>query len=291
LCRLCNLPPSTYYYAARRREETDLRAAIEQIALAHPCYGTRRVTAELRRQAREINRKHVQRLMRQDGLLVQIRRLVRTSLYYPGWGHWPNLLREVRIERPNQVWAADITYVRIQEAFVFVAVLLDLYTRSIRGWNVDATLEETLTRTALERALAEHSAPEIHHSDHGVQYLASSYRSRLEEIGTRLSLASVGKPTENAFCERLMRTLKEEEVSLTEYTDLEDARERIGRFLGEVYTHKRVHSSLGYQTPAEFEALWWREQKKGRGKARESPPEEPKKTRPPKNRRRQGGSS
>jgi transposase InsO family protein len=267
LCRLCALQPSSYYYAAQQRDETALRAAIEEIALEHPRYGTRRMTAELRRRQWEINRKHVQRVMRADGLLVQIRRLVRTSQYYPGWGHWPNLLREMPIERPNQVWAADITYVRVQETFVFVAVLLDLYTRSIRGWHVDQTLEEKLTGMALERALAAHGAPEVHHSDHGMQYLAQGYRSKLEAVGTRLSLSSVGKPTENAFCERLMRTLKEEEVSLTEYTDLEDARERIGRFLGEVYTHKRVHSSLGYQTPAEFEAAWWQEQKKGGGKA------------------------
>jgi transposase InsO family protein len=291
LCRLCDLRPSAYSYAARQRDETALRAAIEQIALEYPRYGTRRMTAELRRRQWQINRKHVQRVMRADGLLVQIRRLVRTSLYYPGWGHWPNLLREMRIERPNQVWAGDITYVRVQEAFVFVAVLLDLYTRSVRGWHVAATLEETLTRTALERALLEHGAPEVHHSDHGMQYLSQGYRGRLEEVGTRLSLSSVGKPTENAFCERLMRTLKEEEVYLTEYVDLKDARERIGRFLEEVYMHKRVHSSLGYQTPSEFEAAWWKEQKRSRGKAGERQVEEPKKTKPPKNQRRQGGSS
>jgi putative transposase len=249
------------------------------------------MTAELRRREWTINRKHVQRVMRQDGLLVQIRRLVRTSLYYPGWGHWPHLLRKMSIERPNQVWAADITYVRVQETFVFVAVVLDLFTRSIRGWHLGTTLEEELTRTALERALTEHGAPEVHHSDHGMQYLAQGYRSRLEEVGRCWSLSSVGKPTENGFGERLLRTLKEEEVYLTEYTDLEDARERIGRFLEEVYMHKRVPSSLGYQTRSEFEAAWWRKQKKGGGKAGERQVKEPKKTKPPKNQRRQGGSS
>jgi len=291
LCRLCALRPSSYYYAVRRHDETELRAAIEKIALQFPRHGSRRMTVDLRRLGWKINRKRVQRIMRQQCLLVQVRRLVRTSLYYPGWGHWPNLLREMSIERPNQVWAADITYVRIQETFVFVAVLLDLYTRSIRGWHVGATLEEELTRIALERALAEQGAPEVHHSDHGMQYLAQGYRSRLEEVGTRLSLASVGKPTENAYCERLMRTLKEEEVYLTGYEDLEDAQERLGRFLGEVYMHRRVHSSLGYQTPAEFEAAWWKSQKQGGGKAGARQVEEPKKTTPPKNQRRQGGSS
>ncbi len=284
LCQVAELPPSSYYYAARRREDAALQAAIEQIALEFPRYGYRRMTAELRRRDWAVNRKRVLRLMRASCLLVQVRRLVRTSIYGPGFGHWPNLLREITAEHPNHIWVADITYVRVQEEFLFLAVLMDLYTRAIRGWHLGRTLEEELTRTALDQAVARHGPPAIHHSDHGVQYLARGYLDKLQQHQTRISLSAVGRPTENGFCERFMRTLKEEEVYLHDYADEAEARERIGHFLEDVYTQKRVHSALAYRTPAEFEEAYWQAKQETKKTDVEAAVEQPKKKTTHKNR-------
>jgi len=155
-----------------------------------------------------------------------------------------------------------LTYIRLQRQFVYLAVLLDLFTRAIRGWELSGSLSEELSQAALQRALAD-AHPEIHHSDQGVQYAAHGYVQVLQEAQVQISMAAKGTPTDNAFVERFMRTLKEEEVYLHEYRDLADARTRIGRFLEEVYMHKRLHSSLGYLPPAEFEARWQAEQLMG----------------------------
>lgn len=258
LCSVSALSPSSYYYVARRREETELRAVIEAIALEFPCYGYRRMTKELGRRGWAVNGKQVLRLMREENLLVQVRRLVRTSVYCPGWDDWPNLVRGLEVARPNQVWVADITYIRVRSPFLFLAVLMDLYTRGIRGWHLGKTLKGELTQQALLQALARHGAPEIHHSDHGVQYLAGSYVEWLRSREIAISLSAVGTPTENAYAERLIRTLKEEEVYLSDYEDEVDARERIGYFLEEVYSRRRLHSSLGYVPPSEFEEAYYR---------------------------------
>lgn len=253
LCQLLAVAPSSYYYSKAAADDQELRDLIERIALEFPRYGYRRMGAELRRRGQAVNHKRVLRLMREDSLLVQVRRFCRTTNSAHAYGRFPNLIRDLRIERLNQVWCADITYVRLRRDFVYLAVVMDIYPRAIRGWELSGTLTEALTSAALERALAQQT-PEIHHSDQGVQYAATGYVDRLLRRGIKVSMAARGQPRQNAHAERLMRTLKEEEVYLHEYADLTEARSRIGRFLDDVYMTKRIHSALGYLTPAEFEA-------------------------------------
>lgn len=161
------------------------------------------------------------------------------------------------VDRPDQAWAADITYIRVQSEFVYVAILLDLFTRSIRGWHISNQLTSTLPRTALERALSDHQSPQYHHSDQGLQYACYDYVDRLQEADVKVSMAAPGKPTENAFAERMIRTLKQEEVRLQEYESLQEAKHRIGHFLLDVYNSKRIHAALDYLTPSEFEAAYY----------------------------------
>ena len=168
---------------------------------------------------------------------------------------YPNLVQDLKVLYPEQVWVTDITYIRLRSGFVYLAVLMDVFTRCVRGWQMGRTLGQELTLVALERALREHT-PEIHHSDQGVQYAATAYVQRLQEAGTQISMAEVGKAWQNGYAERLMRTIKEEEVDLSEYQDYRDAYGQISRFLEEVYMQKRIHSSLGYLTPVEFESQW-----------------------------------
>ena len=157
------------------------------------------------------------------------------------------------------MWVGDITYIRLREEFVYLAVLMDVFTRSIRGWHLDRTMEKSLTITALKKGLEQY-VPEIHHSDQGVQYAANDYVRLLEENKIAISMAGVGKAYENGFAERLMRTIKEEEVDLSEYRNFNEVYERIEEFLEEVYMKKRIHSSLSYLTPSEFEEKWRKEQ-------------------------------
>jgi putative transposase len=166
-----------------------------------------------------------------------------------------NLVQGLAVAYPDQVWVADITYVKLRREFVYLAVILDVFTRSIRGWNLGRSLSQELTLVALERALAEH-IPDIHHSDQGVQYAATAYVQMLEAAGIEISMAEVGQAWQNGYAERIMRTIKEEEVELSEYEDYWDAYRQIGQFLEDVYMHKRIHSSLGYLTPVEFETQW-----------------------------------
>lgn len=255
LCDLLACAPSSYYYQPQSRDDTELRDVMEQIALEFPRYGYRRMTAELRRRGRLVNHKRVLHVMREEDLLVQVKRYVRTTFSQHGLGRHPNLVKGLESEGPNHIWCGDITYIRLRSEFLYLAVLMDIFTRAIRGWHLSHNLTEELVRIALERALAVHPAPRIHHSDQGVQYAAHGYIALLEAHGTQISMAAVGRPTENAYAERLIRTLKEEEVYLHEYEDYDDAYQHIGQFLEEVYMTKRVHSSLDYLTPAEFEAL------------------------------------
>lgn len=256
LCDLLAVAPSSYYYQALPDDDLSVLARIEEVLLEFPTYGIRRVTAELQRRRHPINHKRVQRLMQQNDLIQVARRCRNTTDSHHGYPRYPNLLKECRVSRPDQVWCADLTYIQLAQRFVYLAVVLDVFTRSIRGWYLGRYLSSDLALNALNQALASHR-PEIHHSDQGVQYAATGYTERLHALGIQISMAAIGQPTDNPYAERVIRTIKEEEVYLNEYRDLADARAHLGRFIEEVYHHKRIHSALDYLTPVEFETQWW----------------------------------
>jgi putative transposase len=244
-CRVLGYARSHYYYQAHPCDETTLKAAIERLAGQWPTYGYRRITALMRREDIQVNHKHVARLMRTMGLQGQRpARHPRTTCSHHFYPRYQNLVQELTVIRPDQVWVADITYIRLSEAFVYLAVLMAVNTRRIRGWHLSRHLDQTLTLTALQRALAKHR-PEIHHSDQGVQYAATLYTQMLQAHGAQISMATVGEATENGYAERLMRTITEEEVRLHDYADFHAAYQQMGRFLDDVYQHKRIHSALG----------------------------------------------
>jgi putative transposase len=261
VCRLLDFPRSLLYRtpAAPAAAEADLRAALLRLAGEWPTYGYRRLTALLQREGWTVNSKRVRRLMAELAILGRppVRR-TRTTNSDHDFPRYPNLVEHLEVVRPDQVWVADITYIRLQRDFVYLAVIMDVFTRSIRGWQLSRNLEQELTLHALDQALRKRT-PEIHHSDQGVQYAATAYVLRLQGCAVAISMAAIGEPRENGYAERLMRTIKEEEVALTEYLDFADAYRQIGRFLEAVYNRKRIHSALGYLTPAEFEEQWQRE--------------------------------
>ena len=258
-CELLELQRSTFYYQSDNVDQSELEAMIEDIAGKFPTYGTRRVTQELRRFPYElqVNRKRVRRIMATKKLLRPIKQQKQhtTDSDHP-YLRYPNLVKHLEITRPDQVWVSDITYIRLQSVHVYLAVIMDVFTRSIRGWCLGRTLDQELTLTALRPALETH-IPEIHHSDQGIQYAAYAYTDLLHAHGIQISMAAAGKAEENGYAERLIRTIKEEEVYLSEYRDFSDARTQIGCFIEDVYMTKRIHSSLGYLTPVEYENAWW----------------------------------
>jgi transposase InsO family protein len=238
------------------RQDVELRDQIQKIALAWPAYGSRRITAALRRRDWVVNRKRVQRLMRQDNLLcLRKRRFVATTDSDHALPVYRNLARAMVLTATNQLWLADITYIRLLEEFIYLAVILDGYSRRAIGWALDRTLEADLTLAALRMALSRRtlSAGLVHHSDRGVQYASIDYTGLLQEHGIRISMSRKGNPWDNAACESFMKTLKCEEVYRIEYRDLAHARSRIGEFLETIYNRRRLHSALGYVPPAEFE--------------------------------------
>jgi putative transposase len=252
VCRVLGLPRSSFY--ARPRPARDPEVA--EVAGQWPTYGYRRVTAHLRRAGQRINGKQVLRTMRGLGLRGKVypRRPRTTNSQHP-FGRYPNLVRELAITHPDQVWVADITYLRLPQGFGYLAAVLDVFTRQVRGWHLGRSLAQDLTLTALRRALTQ-GTPQIHHSDQGVQYAAQAYVQTLEQAQVQISMAHVGRAWENGYAERFMRTLKEEEVDLSDYQDFRDATTQLGHFLEEGYRRKRPHSALGYQTPSEFEDRW-----------------------------------
>lgn len=258
LCDVLGLARSSFYYQPQglRDEDEELARAIETVLGEWPTYGYRRITAQLRRAGWTVNQKRVRRLLHELGLSGRPpTRRVHTTASDHAFPRYPNLVGDTAIQRPDQVWVGDITYIRLADDFVYLAVLMDVFTRMIRGWELGRALDQQLTLTALTRALAT-GAPEIHHSDQGVQYAATAYVDELHKHGVSISMAAIGQPAENGYAERLMRTIKEEEVDLSDYRSFTEAYQYIGRFLDEVYTHKRIHSALGYLTPAEFQHQW-----------------------------------
>lgn len=256
VCRVLEVARSSYYYQLLERDEGALKKAIGGVCEQFPRYGYRRVTAELKRRKWQVNRKHIARLMVEMGLqakkVVRKRRTTNSAHSFP---RYSNLVEDLVIQQPDQVWVADITYIHLKNEFVYLAVLMDVFTRAIRGWHLARSLDQHLTLAALNRALKTH-CPEIHHSDQGLQYAATQYTHLLKQHGVQISMAEVGEPTQNGYAERLMRTIKEEEVDLSDYEDYHHAYQQIGHFLDDVYMRKRVHSSLNYLTPTEFEAQW-----------------------------------
>ncbi len=262
MIELAQIGRSTFYRyetdsPPRSDPDMNLRDALQRIALEMPGYGRRRITWELRRRGWTVNAKRVYRLMREDNLLcVRRRRFVVTTDSEHGLRVYPNLARQMVLTDVDQLWVADITYIRLREEFVFLAVILDAYSRRVIGWELNRTLEKELTLAALRMALSRRtiSAALVHHSDRGVQYASHEYTDLLKSRGIQISMSRKGNPWDNAACESFMKTLKYEEVYRSEYRDLAEARASIHRFLDRVYNRKRLHSALGYLPPVEFEA-------------------------------------
>ena len=262
-CALAGVSRAGYYRqwagSAPREEEAAIRDMVQWAALAQPRYGYRRVTFELRRAGVVVNHKRVLRLMHEDNLLCLRRRafVPATTDSNHGWQVVANLTHGMILTGIDQLWVADITYIRMREEFAYLAVVLDAFSRRVIGWTLEAHLQASLAITALTMAITARRPPPgslIHHSDRGVQYACKDYTELLEAHDIRPSMSRIGCPYDNAKAESFMKTLKQEEVDGRTYRDIQEARSSIGRFLEEVYNHCRLHSALAYRPPAEFEA-------------------------------------
>lgn len=262
LARACELVEvsRSWFYDRQQRElphDTALQDEIEMIVTQWPAYGYRRVTEELGRRGQPANHKRVLRIMREQSWLCRLcRRGPRTTQSDHGLAVYPNLLRDAEITGLNQVWVADITYIRLPTEFVFLAAILDAYSRKVVGWNLSRRLDVSLTLTALEAAVVRRPIEPgvIHHSDQGVQYAAGDYVAQAEALGMQLSMSRRACPRDNAQAESFFRTLKMEQVYLTEYRNFDDAYRQISGFIDDVYNVRRLHSAIGYVPPVEFEA-------------------------------------
>lgn len=261
MCRLAGVSRKGFYRfdPERMREdrEMDLRDAIQRIALEMPSYGRLRITAELKRRGWKVNHKRVQRIMREDNLLCLRRRkfVAATTDSRHDFRVYRNLAREMTLSGIDQLWRADITYIRLETEFVYLAVVLDAFSRKVIGWALDRTLEASLPLAALKMALAKRKFKPglVHHSDRGAQYACREYTALLSERGVRISMSRKANPYDNAQTESFMKTLKYEEVYRQEYRDLAEAASSLQCFIEKIYNRKRLHSALGYRPPAEFE--------------------------------------
>ncbi|MBC8393692.1 MAG: IS3 family transposase [Deltaproteobacteria bacterium] len=256
LCEILQLSHSSFYYTSKVADDSEIRETIERLCLEKPRYGYRRITNQLHRAGILVGEEKVRELMGEMNLLVTpLRPKVQTTKSGKGKPLYPNLIKGLEIIRVNQVWCGDITFIPLSGGqTAYLAVLIDVFTRMICGWELAMSMSTTLIDRALDKALARGASPEIHHSDHGGQYIAQSYCERLTSLNCQISMAGKGKPWENPFAESAIGHLKDELVWLEEFTNLRNAYETLSHFLDVVYNHERPHSSLGYLTPGEFEA-------------------------------------
>jgi transposase InsO family protein len=257
-----NLPRSSFYYKSKAKvispEDQALEMQIEDITEDFPGYGYRKVTRQLHREGNPINHKKVLRIMREKGLLVKkSRRFVKTTDSNHPYPVYQNLIKDMKVIDINQVWVADITYISIVTAFVYLAVILDLYSRKAIGYAISRHIDTNLSLAALQMAIETRNPRTglIHHSDQGVQYAAHEYVDELKSHEINISMSRKGNPYDNAFAESFMKTLKTEEVYLWEYRTIEDVQRRLPYFIEDVYNKKRLHASLGYVPPAEYEDM------------------------------------
>jgi putative transposase len=263
LCALTGVSRASYYrdwaVSSPGAEASELRDLVQRLAIGHRHYGYRRITELVRRAGWPANRKRIATIMREDNLLALRKPVFRpaTTDSRHSWRIWPNLARHLAPTQVDQLWVADITYVRLAEAFVYLAVILDAFSRKVVGWAMADHLQASLALKALEMALQSRSVTPgglVHHSDRGVQYACGDYIARLEQAGVQPSMSRIACPYDNAMAESFMKTLKAEEVDAAAYRDLTDASARIGQFIETVYNRQRLHSALDYLSPEEFEA-------------------------------------
>ncbi len=261
MCYLAQVSRASFYRSLAEQmpqeEEMELRTAIQEIAVEHRRrYGYRRITAELRRRGMRVNHKRVLRMMKEDNLLaVQPRAFIQTTDSQHEWDIYLNLAGRMKLTGVDQLWVADITYIRLKAEFVYLAVILDVFSRKVVSWALERTLAARLPIAALERAVAEREPPPglVHHSDRGVQYACAEYTAILREHQMIPSMSRPANPYDNANCESFIKTLKQEEIYTNDYRDLEQLRANVGKFIEQYYNRCRLHSALGYRSPEEFE--------------------------------------
>ena len=261
MCYLARVSRASYYRelmeVAEDEAEMQIRIVIQEVALTHHRrYGYRRVTVEIRRRGHVVNHKRVLRIMKEDNLLaIRHRKYILTTNSKHDCQVYLNLAARMTLTGINQLWVADITYIRLRTEFVYLAVVIDRFSRKAIGWALDRTLAARVAITALQKAVEQRRPPPgvVHHSDQGIQYACADYVQELKDHGMVASMSRPANPYDNAFCESFMKTLKQEEIYCNQYRDYEDLSEHLDEFIGNYYNRLRLHSALGYKTPEEFE--------------------------------------